>query len=311
MNRSRSVPPTTATAPTSRCSPRSRRASSCACSTTAGVETRRQSAGSHGALLARLSAGHQARPALRLPRARPVGAGRGALVQSQQAAARSIREGDRRRLGRGTSRCSRITSTIPTRRRTTSTARPTCRSRWWSIRPSTGKATRRRGRRGTRRSSTKRTSRASRCGNPSLPEHVRGTYGGLANPASDRVPAEAGRHRGRAAAGPPVRAGLAAARARACATTGATTRSATSRRTTSTRRSGTRGEQVQEFKGAGQGAAPRRHRSHPRRGLQPHRRGQSSRSGPVVQGDRQRGLLPARWRTTAATTWTTPAPATR
>ena len=74
---------------------------------------------------------------------------------------------------------------------------------------------------------------------------------------------------------------------------------------------GTAGEQVQEFKGDGEGAAPRRHRGHPRRGLQPHGRGQPPRPDPVVQGHRQRRLLPPHGRRPAATTWTTPAPATR
>ena len=73
---------------------------------------------------------------------------------------------------------------------------------------------------------------------PDIPEELRGTYAGLAHPGRDRVPAAARRHRGRAAAGAPVRAGLDAARAAGCATTGATTRSATSRRTTSTRAAG-------------------------------------------------------------------------
>ena len=59
------------------------------------------------------------------------------------------------------------------------------------------------------------------------------------------------------------------------------------------------------------GALPRRGpRGHPRRGLQPHRRGQRARSDAVVQGHRQRVLLPARARQ-SATTSTTPAPATR
>ena len=59
--------------------------------------------------------------------------------------------------GRGTSRCSRITSTSPMTRRTISTAAPTCRSPWSSTTASTGKGTRPRAHRGTRRSSTKRT----------------------------------------------------------------------------------------------------------------------------------------------------------
>ena len=60
----------------------------------------------------------------------------------------------------------------------------------------------------------------------------------------------------------------------------------------------------------GAGAPCRRHRSHPRRRLQPHRRRQSPRSDAVAERTRQRGLLPDRGRRTAVSTWTTPAPAT-
>ena len=45
--------------------------------------------------------------------------------------------------------------------------------------------------------------------------------------------------------------------------------------------------------GHGQGAAPRRDRGDPRRRLQPHGRGQPPRADAVVQGRRQRVLLPA------------------
>ena len=43
-----------------------------------------------------------------------------------------------------------------------------------------------------------------------------------------------------------------------------------------------------------QGDARRRHRGHPRRGLQPHRRGQPPRPDAELQGHRQPGVLPAR-----------------
>ena len=46
--------------------------------------------------------------------------------------------------------------------------------------------------------------------------------------------------------------------------------------------------------GDGQGDARRRHRGHPRRRLQPHRRGQPPRPDAELQGHRQRGLLPPR-----------------
>ena len=49
----------------------------------------------HGVPLARLPPGHRARPALRLSRARPLGAGAGAPLQPVQAADRPVREVDR------------------------------------------------------------------------------------------------------------------------------------------------------------------------------------------------------------------------
>ena len=54
------------------------------------------------------------------------------------------------------------------------------------------------------------------------------------------------------------------------------------------------GQQVQEFKGMVEGHARRRHRGHPRRGLQPHRRGQPPGPDPELQGHRQRRVLPHR-----------------
>ena len=63
---------------------------------------------------------------------------------------------------------------------------------------------------------------------------------------------------------------------------------------------GTRGEQVQEFKTMVRALHRRGHRGHPRRGLQPHRRGQPPRPDAVVPGHRQPGLLPARRRRPAA-----------
>ena len=127
------------------------------------------------------------------------------------------------------------------------------------------------------------------------PGHPRGAARNLRGhgpPGRGEVPAASRRHRGGAAAGAPVRAGLDTRARRGCATTGATTRSATLRRTTSTRAGQPRrtGPGVQA---AGQDPARGRHRSDPRRGLQPHRRGQPSRADAVVQGHRQRRVLPA------------------
>ena len=56
---------------------------------------------------------------------------------------------------------------------------------------------------------------------------------------------------------------------------------------------GRRGEQVLEFKGMVKALHDARHRGDPRRRLQPHRRGQPPRPDALVQGRRQRRLLPA------------------
>jgi hypothetical protein len=70
------------------------------------------------------------------------------------------------------------------------------------------------------------------------------------------------------------------------------------------------GRQVQEFKAMVKALHEAGHRGDPRRGLQPHRRGQPPGPDAVDARHRQRRLLPARRRRQAATTWTTPAPAT-
>ncbi len=62
---------------------------------------------------------------------------------------------------------------------------------------------------------------------------------------------------------------------------------------------GQRGEQVQRVQADGQGPARRRHRGDPRRGLQPHRRGQSPRADALLPRHRQRRLLPPRARRAA------------
>ena len=61
----------------------------------------------------------------------------------------------------------------------------------------------------------------------------------------------------------------------------------------------------------GEGAAQRRPRGHPRRRLQPHRRGQSPRPDAVAARHRQRSPTTGSCPTTGATTWTSPAAATR
>jgi isoamylase len=71
------------------------------------------------------------------------------------------------------------------------------------------------------------------------------------------------------------------------------------------------GNQVQEFKAMVRALHEAEHRGHPRRRLQPHRRGQPPGAHPVLPGHRQRRLLPAGGRRSRSTTRTTPAPATR
>ena len=190
-----------------------------------------------------------------------------------------------------------------------STARPSCRDRSSWTRDSTGATTGGPAARCIRPRSTSCTSRASRRACRTSRRELRGTYAGLAHPAVDRLPDAARRQRRRADAGAPVRARRPPRRARAAQLLGlqldrllrAAQRYAERR---PARRAGAR------VQGDGQGAARRRHRGDPRRRLQPHRRGQPPRADAVVQGPRQPRLLPRRWPTSRATTWTTRAPAT-
>ena len=141
--------------------------------------------------------------------------------------------------------------------------------------------------------STRPTSRASRAAIPTSPRTCAAPTPGSRTPPSIEHLTSARRHRRRAAAGPPVRPrqhlldkGLrnywgynsigffaphneySAARQR-------------------------RASRSQEFKEMVQDAARGRHRGDPRRRLQPHGRGQPPRPDAVVQGHRQRRLLPA------------------
>ena len=82
-------------------------------------------------------------PALRLSRARPLRARAGPPLQSQQAAARSLRQAAGRpdRLERRAFRLSRRQPARTTCRSTVATMRAACRRRWWSTRPSPGATT--------------------------------------------------------------------------------------------------------------------------------------------------------------------------
>ena len=73
---------------------------------------------------------------------------------------------------------------------------------------------------------------------------------------------------------------------------------------------GRMGEQVREFKGMVKALHRGGHRGDPRRGLQPHRRGQPPGPDALVQGHRQPARTTAARPRTRATTWTSRAPAT-
>ena len=134
---------------------------------------------------------------------------------------------------------------------------------------------------------------------PDVPEEIRGTYAGIAPPGHDRAPQGARRHRDRADAGAPVRPGHHARRPGACQLLGLQhdrlLRAAQRLLRHRPARPAGAGVQVD-----GQGAARGGHRGDPRRGLQPHRRGQPARPDAVLPRHRQRRLLPARRRRQAA-----------
>ena len=136
--------------------------------------------------------------------------------------------------------------------------------------------------------------------------HVRGPRLGRRRRASAR----SGDHRGRAPPGPPHRRRGLPRRARADELLGllddrlpAAPRGLC--RHGDARRAGAR------VQGDGEGAPPRGDRGDPRRGLQPHRRGQPSRADALASRVSTTRRTTASSRTTRATTWTSPGPATR
>ena len=198
-----------------------------------GAETARRAAGDDRGLLARLLPRRRARPALRLPRARPVESGRRPALQPGQAPARPVRARHRRARSSGTRPCSDTTSTTPTAATTRTARRHVPRS--VVVNPFFDWEGDRAPRIAVERDGHLRDPRQGHHGPPSrragrATRHVRRPRA----PRLRRAPHAARRHRGRAAARPPVRARRSPRRARACATTGATARSASSRRTTST-----------------------------------------------------------------------------
>ena len=107
--------------------------------------------------------------------------------------------------------------------------------------------------------------------------------------ARHRPPATARRHRGRAAAGPRLRAGPLPASQKGLRNYWGYNTSASSRPSRATCPTA----RANEMRDRRAPPARRRHRGHPRRRLQPHRRGQRAGPDAVVPRPRQRQLLPA------------------
>ena len=146
---------------------------------------------------------------------------------------------------------------------------------------------------------------------PDVPEDLRGTYAGLASDAGDRAPDAR-------SASPPS----SCCRSTTSPTSGTwSTRGLTNYWGYNTigffaphaQYAGDRapGEQVREFKEMVKALHARRHRGDPRRGLQPHRRGQPPGPDALAARHRQRRRTTAARPRTRATTWTTRAAATR
>ena len=285
-----SAPPTTARARTSRCSPRwPRRVELCLFDD----DGRRRGCRSRGrrAVLARLPARRRARPALRLPGPRPLGPGRRPALQPGEAPRSTPTPGDRGRgrLGRGLLPVRLRRADGPAQRRRQRAAHAQGGRRQPVLR--LVDRPRRRDRRGTRRSSTRCTSRGSPPGTPTSPRTCAAPTPG----SPTRRPSSTSPTLGVTAVELlPVHQFVHDSHLvdEACATTGATTRSGSSPRTTSYAASSAAGRAGAGVQGHGAGAARRRHRGDPRRRLQPHRRGQPPRPDAVVQGHRQRRLLP-------------------
>ena len=252
----------------------------------------------HRAHVALLPARGRAGPALRLSRARALRPRAGPPLQPQQAAARPVREVDRRPRALGRGQRPALQAARHRRRRPRARRRGR-RRRGPEVRrgrPALRLGGRPAPRRAAARDGDLRDARA-RLHAPAS-RGPRGPARHLRRPrlrARDRLPALARRDRGRAAAGPPHHRRVVPVRARALQLLGLLDdrllRAALGLRRDRPARPG--GARVQ---GHGQGAAPGRHRGDPRRRLQPHRRGQPPRPDAVLQGRRQQVLLPARAR---------------
>ena len=152
-------------------------------------------------------------------------------------------------------------------------------------------------RRGRRRSSIELHVRGFTMRHPEVARAQRGTFAGLASPAVIDHLRRARRHRGRAAAGPRLRRRPASGRARPRQLLGLQLDRLLSRPTALSRRPAA----IAEFKTMVKRLHAAGIEVHPRRRLQPHRRGQPARADALLPRHRQCLLLPAR-RTTGAST---------
>ena len=226
---------------------------------------------------------------------------------TRQAAARPVRQGDRRpdQLERGA-------VLLPVRR-----PRRVQRPRLGALHPALGghQPVLRLGQRPAAADPVPRDRdlRGARAGDDDAPprhpgRHPRHLHGPRA-PRDDRPFQETGRHGRRTDAGAPVRARPRARRPRPEQLLGLQHHRLLrpAQRLRLVRHRGPAGPGVQVD---GQAVPPRGHRGDSRRRLQPHRRGQPPGPDAVVPRDRQRRLLPARPQRPATTTTTPPAPGT-
>ena len=275
-----------------------------------GAETRVDAARGRRLRLARLPARRRARPALRLPGARPVRPRARASGATRPSCCSTPTPRRSTAASTGTSRCSATTSATRTAA-TTTTRAPHMPSRvvinpffdWGDDRPPRTPYARDGHLRGARQGPHRRL-------HPDIPEeHARHLRRRRA-PGDHRAPHSARRHRDRADAGAPVRPRHAPARARACATTGATTPSASSRPHNELRRSG-----QPRPAGAGvQGDGQALHEA----GIEVildvvyNHTAEGNHLGPdaVASAASTTRRTTGSSTTTSATTWTTPAPAT-
>ena len=244
--------------------------------------------------LARLPAADPAGSALRLPRARALRPGQRRALQPEQAAARPLRQGHRRRhrLGPVAVRLHLRRRELPQRRRLRRAHdqgrrdQPVLRlgGRPAAVDPLQRDVHLRGARQGA---------------DPPAPRRPRGAARDVRRPGAPgrhRAPQPARGHRDRADAGAPVHPGQRAARQGAAELLGLQHPRLPGAARGVRRRTTAAGQQVQEFKAMVKAMHVAGHRGHPRRGLQPHRGGQPPRPDAELQGHRQRRLLPPRRR---------------